>query len=306
MSRTETVFIKLIIPDKKDTTTGRTIGSNFLQSLVTAKKYPNTIIIPEWNNMQFFSSIKFDIAPYIFDIPKVNNIIHINNNIFFNVDNKLEDWMRYCLNDYAGDKESLITLFTAGFPNVENEILITELRKLYKNICPFKCNVDNYINNVIGTQNYISIYYRSSGVDAIRKIVTGDSNFIDNFINKIDIDSAEAIFVTSDDIDIIDYIKNKFTLPVHSLNFKREEKKYTKQDTIEYYQQTIKELLVLSKGKKIYKPWSKFGTVSTILSELPYSKIHTINPEGWENFMSKVPEINNGPIQTFLKSSKIY
>ena len=299
MSKTETMFIKLTIPDKTDTTTGRTIGSNLLQSLVTAKKYPNATIIPEWNNMQFFSSKNFDIAPHIFNIPRVHNVMHINKNIFFNIDNKLEEWMRYCLNDFAGSKESLITLFTAGFPNVENKILIEELRKLYKNICPLNCNVTNYINNVIGTNNYISIYYRASGADDVRKIVTNKTNFIDKFIDKINVDDAEAIFLTSDDINIINYIKNKFSLPVYT-------KHYSTHDKISYYRQTIEELFILSKGKKIYKTWSKFGTASAILSKLPYSKIYTINPDGWENFMSKVPEINAGPIQTFLKSFKIY
>ncbi len=67
-------------------------------------------------------------------------------------------------------------------------------------------------------------------------------------------------------------------------------------------------MLILSKGKKIIKTYSKFGSISAIMSNLPYKNIITINPDNWNNFMKSdvFNDIKKIVLGNFRKSFKVY
>lgn len=310
------MYAKYTQPGKNSTSAiGRHLGSNLLDCLLMAKA-KNVTIIPSWNNMHFFNSHNFDIAPFLFTIPDIHDVslidgsesIFLNNSPLFN-NFEFMTWLRDCLQtDLDNTKLSKLCLF--GFPGYNQNLLYKELRFLFKsNICKINTNIIddayNYINNTL-PKKYLSIHFRVTDLLNAFKIVDKNiyNKLIQEFINTLRIvknKNFDAVYIAScsyDGIkDIQNIIKKELNVPIYSLPIERISNNintYSKDQTISYYANTIKELIVLSKGSYFIRSFpGKYSLIALIMSNLTSNKIYTLTDNIIENIFLKMYEKSN-------------
>ena len=310
--------IKYLQPGQDtDSAIGRNVGSNLLDCILMAKA-KNTNIIPSWNKMSFFNSSEFDIAPFLFDLSNVSNVSIIEQSesvfkkespIFKNTE--FVKWLKNCSqSDFNNEKLSRLCLF--GFPGYENNTLLNEFRNiLNNNICKIKKEIIDEADEYIQTnlqKKYISIHFRSTGALNVLKMFDNDiyNKLIRELINvlkKITTKDIDSFYLASCSWEAVNNIRNiikeEFNLPVYSLSIDRTsnikgdniiDNIYLKEQTISYYLNTMKELIILSKGSYFIRTFGKYSLTAAIMSNLYCDKIYTLTDNIIENLFSKMYE----------------
>ena len=310
--------IKYLQPGQDtDSAIGRNIGSNLLDCILMAKA-KNINIIPSWNKMNFFNSSDFDIAPFLFDLPDILNVssidqsesaLKIESPVFKNTN--FVQWLNKCTkSNFNNEKLSRLCLF--GFPGYLNNTLLNEFRSILNyRICKIKNEIIEEANEYIYKnlqRKYIGIHFRATG--ALNVLEMFDKNIYDKLIHelikvlkKITTNDIHAFYLASCSWEAIEnvreLIKEEFDLPVYSLSVERTSSikgdnivsdTYSKEQTISYYLNTMKELIILSNSSYFIRTFGKYSLMAAIMSDLYCDKIYTITDNIIENLFSKMYE----------------
>ena len=299
---------------------GRTLGMNFKDLIYCniAKQLidKNNIVYPQWTNMVHYNDTKdLDIAKEIFDIPNYDinspvisntcwpseGICELETNILF------KDW---CKKNICDADISKICKNIIGYSHIIEDKKY--LRNVFKNAISFinikqkiKDKANEYISNEIGT-NYISIGIRTT---SYMKILSSASNtneqeyyekMLQNYSQilkeKTKEYSINSIFVTSESSDTIQdfidvYNDNNINFYYNKNEYKRKKdykyKKYTQDETIDYYYDLVKEALILGNAKCHMSTISHFQFFSSVITDSNWYILNnnTFIGNEWQNLI---------------------
>lgn len=317
----------LVYPDPKSVITGhampifgQTLGMNFKDLIYcnVAKQLQdkNSIVVPSWTNMFHYNdTIGLDIAKELFYFPKpalssttISNICwpslgasEIETNHLF------KEW---CINTFNNDDINLICSRIIGFSHIIT--VNSKLRSIFKDAISFlkikphiREAANEYINNTLTTNKYISLGIRTSGYTRVFSKIANLSeqefytkllyNYRNILHKKIKEYETNIVYVASESLNtIVDFIalckkdqRFKFINFYFNDQNKRSDsykyKKYTEKETISYYQSLVKEAFIMGLGLSHTTSISHFQFFASMITNSNWTVINEPSLENISN-----------------------